>query len=180
LTYEVAIAGAGPGGVATAAALLRADPSLRGKVVLLDRARFPRQKPCGGGLTGHADEALAALGLALDVPSFPSPRATVRFGAFAREVVLPRPVKVVRREEFDASLVAQARDLGAEVREASGMTGFSIEGASPWAWPAAASSPRACSSGPTAPAARCASASSATAAPAAARCRSGCSAPSSR
>ncbi|MSP59948.1 MAG: NAD(P)/FAD-dependent oxidoreductase [Myxococcales bacterium] len=127
MRHEVVIAGAGPGGVATAVAILRADPSLRGRVLLCDRARFPRPKPCGGGLTGHVDEALAALGLELTVPSFPSPRAIVRYGAMAREVGLARPVNVVRREEFDASLVAQARDLGAEVRESTAITDFTVE-----------------------------------------------------
>ena len=64
--YDVVIAGAGPAGVSTAVALVRRDPSLAQRIVVLDRATFPRAKPCGGGLTGHADEAMAALGLELD------------------------------------------------------------------------------------------------------------------
>jgi flavin-dependent dehydrogenase len=124
---EVIIAGAGPAGVACAVALVRRAPSLRGRVIALDRARFPRAKPCGGGLTGHADEALAALGLALTVPSVAAGRAVVRFGAVEREVALGRPVRVVRREEFDASLVEQARDLGVIVREGEAALGFTVE-----------------------------------------------------
>ncbi|HEY7955560.1 MAG TPA: NAD(P)/FAD-dependent oxidoreductase [Polyangia bacterium] len=123
---DVAIAGAGPAGVACAVALVRRDPSLRGRVVLFDRARFPRPKPCGGGLTGHAEEAMRALGLELAVPFEAAPRARVTFGALEREVVLGRPVRVVRREEFDASLVAQARALGIEVREATPIDGFRV------------------------------------------------------
>lgn len=42
--------GAGPAGSATAYRLARAGAS----VLLLDRARFPRDKPCGGGITGRA------------------------------------------------------------------------------------------------------------------------------
>jgi menaquinone-9 beta-reductase len=121
---DVVIAGAGPAGVSTAVALARRGVR---RVVVLDRASFPRQKPCGGGLTGHCDEAMAALGLELTVPSFPSPRARVRFGAEVRTVELGRPVKVVRREEFDASLVAQARALGVEVREKTPLEGFTVE-----------------------------------------------------
>lgn len=127
MKHEVVVAGAGPGGIATAAALVQADPSLRGRVLVLDRARFPRPKPCGGGLTGHIDSALATLGLALTVPAFASPRARVRFGEVERTITLPRPVKVIRREEFDASLVAQARDLGIEVREGVALTDFTVE-----------------------------------------------------
>jgi flavin-dependent dehydrogenase len=122
--YDVAIAGAGPAGISCAVALRRASPSLR--VVVLDRATFPRSKPCGGGLTGHAEEAMRALGLELTVPFEAAPRARVTFGTFEREVRLANPVRIVRREEFDASLVAQARALGVEVREATPLDGFRV------------------------------------------------------
>src|SRR6185312_16145428 len=125
--YDVVVAGAGPAGVATAVALVRRDPSLRGRIVVLDRAKFPREKPCGGGLTGHAEEAMAALGLELAVPSLPSPRAEVRFWGFRREVALGKPVRVIRRDDFDASLVAQARDRGIEVREGAALAGFTVD-----------------------------------------------------
>ena len=125
--YEVVIAGAGPAGVSTAVALVKRDPSLRGRIVVLDRAKFPREKPCGGGLTGHAEEAMAALGLELAVPSVPSPRAEVRFWDFRREVALGKPVRVIRRDDFDASLVAQARDRGIEVREGAPLAGFTVD-----------------------------------------------------
>lgn len=122
--YDVIIAGAGPAGAAAAARLLRLEPRLRERILVLDRYRFPRPKPCGGGLTGHADEALAAAGLALEVPHWPSPRARVRFGAFERTVDLGRPVNVVRREDFDANLVDQVRRLGIEVIEGEGVKGY--------------------------------------------------------
>ena len=125
---DVIVAGAGPAGIGTAVAAVRSDPSLRGRILVLDRARFPRSKPCGGGLTGHIDEALLHLGLALTVPSFASPRAIVRYGDYRREVTLEKPVRTVRREAFDASLVDQARAMGIEVREGSGVTGFRVEG----------------------------------------------------
>jgi flavin-dependent dehydrogenase len=71
---------------------------------------------------------MAALGLELTVPSVPSPRAEVRFWGFRREVTLGRPVRVIRRDDFDASLVAQARDLGVEVREGAPLAGFRVDG----------------------------------------------------
>lgn len=123
---EVVIAGAGPAGIACAVALLRRDPSLAGRVLVLDRARFPRDKPCGGGLTGHALDAMRALGLRLDVASVASPRAHVTLGSRRREVRLPRPVVVVRRTEFDASLVEQARALGVEVQEGAAFRDFTV------------------------------------------------------
>src|SRR5262249_61663951 len=48
--YDVAVIGAGPAGSVTAIHLARADA----RVLLVDRARFPRDKPCGGGLTLRA------------------------------------------------------------------------------------------------------------------------------
>lgn len=123
--YDVIIAGAGPGGASLAVRL--AQRGLAASTLLLDRSRFPREKPCGGGLTGHAWEAMTALGLALRVPYAPAPSARVRFGAFERTVALPRPVNVVRREEFDESLVAQARERGVEVREGQGLESFVVE-----------------------------------------------------
>ena len=48
--YDVLVVGAGPAGSATAIHLARGGAH----VLLADRARFPRDKPCGGGVTGRA------------------------------------------------------------------------------------------------------------------------------
>jgi menaquinone-9 beta-reductase len=114
--YDVIIAGAGPAGVAAAARMVQRRQTPE-RVLVLERYRFPRDKPCGGGLTGHADQVMAELELELDVPHWPSPTAKVRFGSFERTVGLGAPVNVVRREEYDASLVAQVRARGVEVVE---------------------------------------------------------------
>ena len=111
---DAVILGAGPAGCAVAARLLQRGVT---RFAVLERYGFPRDKPCGGGLTGHADEALAALDLELRVPRVPAPRACVRYGAFERTIDMQRPVNVVRRHDFDADLVAQVRAKGAEVRE---------------------------------------------------------------
>ena len=111
---DVLVIGAGPAGAALAARLLQLGVT---NFLVLDRYRFPRDKPCGGGLTGHADEAFAQLELALRVPHVASRGATVRFGGFTRQVEMERPVNVVRRVDFDADLVAQAREKGAEIVE---------------------------------------------------------------
>jgi len=47
---DVLVVGAGPAGSATAIHLARGGA----RVLLVDKARFPRDKPCGGGLTGRA------------------------------------------------------------------------------------------------------------------------------
>jgi geranylgeranyl reductase family protein len=47
---DVLVVGAGPAGSATAIHLARGGA----RVLLTDRLRFPRDKPCGGGITGRA------------------------------------------------------------------------------------------------------------------------------
>ena len=49
-TYDVAIVGAGPAGSTAAYRLANAGA----RVLLLDKATFPRDKSCGGGVTGLA------------------------------------------------------------------------------------------------------------------------------
>jgi geranylgeranyl reductase family protein len=48
--YDVLVVGAGPAGSATAIHLARGGA----RVLLADRKRFPRDKACGGGITGRA------------------------------------------------------------------------------------------------------------------------------
>lgn len=56
---DVIVVGAGPGGSATAAYLASAGLD----VLLLEKARFPRDKICGDGLTPRAVRELAQLGV---------------------------------------------------------------------------------------------------------------------
>jgi geranylgeranyl reductase family protein len=109
---DVIVVGAGPAGAATAARLRQHGVA---DVLVLERYPLLRDKPCGGGLTGHVDEALAALDLRLEVPSLPCSLARVRFGSFERTVTMGRPVRVIRRVEFDQCLIDQVRARGVEV-----------------------------------------------------------------
>jgi geranylgeranyl reductase family protein len=127
MSADVVIAGAGPAGVATAVALVQREPKLAGRIVVFDRARFPRAKPCGGGLTGHARAALEQLGLQMRVPFIPCNEGRIVFGSLQRDVRMHRPVDVIRREDFDADLVAQARDRGISVLEGEGVAEFKVD-----------------------------------------------------
>lgn len=122
--HDVIVIGAGPAGVAVASRLHQHGVR---DVLVLDRYDFPRDKPCGGGLTGHIDEAMAALDLRLTVPHVASPAATVRYGSFTRTVQMGRPVRVVRRIDFDASLVDQLRAKGVEVATGTSVDELAVE-----------------------------------------------------
>ena len=121
---DVVVIGAGPAGAATAARLHQHGVR---DLLVLERYAMPRDKPCGGGLTGHIERALAAVDLALTVPHVPSPAARVRFGSFERTVTMARPVQVIRRLDFDASLVAQISARGIAVEHGDAVEDLAVE-----------------------------------------------------
>src|SRR5687768_4485774 len=59
-TFDVIVVGAGPGGSAAAIRLAQAGWS----VLLLDKARFPRDKVCGDMVSPRSQRVLAKLGCA--------------------------------------------------------------------------------------------------------------------
>ncbi|NBE95662.1 NAD(P)/FAD-dependent oxidoreductase [Nonomuraea sp. KC401] len=114
--WDVVIVGAGPAG--SAAALRAAQLRPRARVLLLDRADFPRDKPCGDGIAAHGRDELALLGVPALIDDYrPTPRLTVVSpGGVRVSAEAARPNHVVPRRVFDARLVAAARDRGVEVR----------------------------------------------------------------
>lgn len=104
LNYEIIIVGAGPSGSATALQLSNLAPNLAGKVLLLDKAVFPRPKLCAGGVTMDAEMVLKQLGVNIDLPTVPI--HTSRFILPAGSLTLNRQshFRVFRREEFDHCL----------------------------------------------------------------------------
>lgn len=118
LSRDIVIIGSGPAGTATALHLLKADPALAGNVVLLDKAVHPREKICAGGLIPHTLHCLDELDVPLSVPHVRVERASVRVPPNGRVVRDDGGMcAIVRRDEFDASLVHVARERGAEIRE---------------------------------------------------------------
>jgi geranylgeranyl reductase family protein len=113
--WDLAVVGAGPAGAATALGALRANPSLR--VLLLDRADFPRDKSCGDGIAPHVLDALSSVG-AGDVLDGWTPLRRLELSRGDAEVGRPlaRPVWVVPREVLDARLVRHATRAGATLR----------------------------------------------------------------
>jgi menaquinone-9 beta-reductase len=114
---DVIIVGGGPAGAATALFLTQRDPRLAERLLILEKARHPRPKVCAGGLIPHTLDCLDELGVGLAVPHVMVDRARVEIPADRVEVDGARFCAVVRRDEFDASLMAAVRARGVEVRE---------------------------------------------------------------
>ena len=117
--YDAIVVGAGPAGSTAAYRLAAAGAS----VLLLDRATFPRDKPCGGGITGRAARLLpfAIDPVVEDVVSAVELRLS--FGrTFERSGGEPLAYMTQRRR-LDHFLVEKAAGAGAEFRDGVRVTG---------------------------------------------------------
>lgn len=108
--WDVLIAGAGPAG-STAAIHLAA----RGHAVLLvDKARFPREKVCGDALLADTLQCLRPIGLYEIVRQRAHRLSTARVYSPSRiEVVLPGTYLTLKRRVFDTLLARGAIEAGA-------------------------------------------------------------------
>jgi geranylgeranyl reductase family protein len=122
--FDAVVIGAGPAG-STAAYLLA---SAGASVLLVDRARFPRDKPCGGGLT---DRAVAQI--PFDVSPVVEDRVSVfelglRYEQrFERRSASPL-ILMTQRRRLDAYLAERAAEAGAVFRDRAKVTGVSGDG----------------------------------------------------
>ena len=121
--FDAIVVGAGPAGSTAAYRLARSGA----KVLLLDRARFPRDKPCGGGLT---ERAVTQLPVSVDpvveevVDRF---ELGFRYGTrFVRGGERPL-VLMTRRSRLDAHLVAEAAAAGADFRDGLRATALNLD-----------------------------------------------------
>ena len=129
--FDVIVVGAGPGGATTSTLMKR--KGLR--VLMLDKATFPRDKICGDAISGKSVDALKELGL---IQHFQRDECLGSWGVTfsgpaGDEVAIPftkaldRPIPpgfVCDRETFDDILVKQAVNEGVELREGVSVTGL--------------------------------------------------------
>lgn len=127
--YDVAVSGGGPAGSAAAWQAVRTGA----RVILLDKAEFPRDKPCGDGLTPRAVSFMQKMGLADEVAKFHRlNRATIYSPtewelSFPRRPGMPDHGHGIRRTQLDTMLLKHAEAAGAEVRQGAEVTGASLD-----------------------------------------------------
>ena len=117
--FDLVIAGGGPSGSAAAWQAVQTGA----KVVVLDKASFPRDKPCGDGLTARAVSYLQKMGLADEVAGFHRVNRVTVFSpsrwelSFPKRPGMPDHGHTVSRTLLDTMLLEHAEKAGAVVRQ---------------------------------------------------------------
>jgi geranylgeranyl reductase family protein len=112
--WDVAVVGAGPGGLSAA----HAAASAGARTIVLERAEHPRYKTCGGGLLGAS---LAIANPLITVPARDSVSAVTFTDrgrrSFTRRSGRHPVLTMVRRDDFDFAWYKAAVTAGAQVRQ---------------------------------------------------------------
>lgn len=117
--YDVAIVGAGPAGSTAAIELARTGR----RVLLIEKQRFPRQKVCGGCLSGPTVAALnSLLGPGRAIPGSAGTSITFVFGNQRAACKPAGQTWMAARPKLDACLFEAAAESGAEIMEGEAAT----------------------------------------------------------
>lgn len=115
--FPVIIIGSGPAGVSTALNLYKLSPDLARETLVLEKATHPREKICGGGLSGNTEKLLEELGIELSIPYVPINHLRLSNGH--KPIDLPQGSfnKIVRRSQFDSMMVEEVRKKKIPIHE---------------------------------------------------------------
>lgn len=122
--FDCIIVGAGPAGSSSAYHLAKKGHS----VLVLDKANFPRQKSCGGGVSPAIAQWFDFDFTPVVQNQVSQVKYTFKMGDPA-EVSLEgvTPMWMVQRDQFDNFLIEQARDQGVEFKTGVEVQGVKLE-----------------------------------------------------
>ena len=125
MKYDVIVVGAGPAGSTTAR-----ECAARGlSVLMLDRAEFPRDKPCGGGITVRASKMLPfSISPVVERVITDLHLTYKQANGFTRRSER-EVVSMTQRRNFDSFLVEKAIQAGVVLRERAQVVQISREAA---------------------------------------------------
>jgi geranylgeranyl reductase family protein len=113
--FDAIVVGGGPAGSTTAIHLADAGA----EVLLVDKATFPRDKPCGGGLTTRAFRQCPVDASPVVEEEVDLVELRFRYGDAVERRTRQPVIYMTQRRCLDAFLLDAARDRGVEVREAT-------------------------------------------------------------
>jgi len=111
--FDVAVIGAGPAGSTAAYRLARAHA----RVLLIDKVRFPRDKPCGGGLTMRAVRQLPFSVEPVVEDRITRARCRLKYGPVMERESSRVLCLMTQRRRLDALMVERAVEAGVEFRD---------------------------------------------------------------
>ena len=121
--YDAIVVGAGPAGSTAARHLARSGA----KVLLLDKAKFPRDKPCGGGVTFRADEANDLDLSPVTEREIYGVRVSAAMGRRFDRTSPNLLARMTQRSKLDHFLAEHAACAGAEFRDGVPVTAIEID-----------------------------------------------------
>lgn len=133
MEYDVVVVGGGPAGSSTAFHLAKRDV----RVLVLDKASFPRNKICGDGVAPRAVRTLYKMGLQERLDGRFNKFHGFRFAGAGKSVVenaipptprFPDHGYIIKRIDLDSILLDYARENGAEVWEECEVKAPLVEG----------------------------------------------------
>ncbi|MBN2600294.1 MAG: NAD(P)/FAD-dependent oxidoreductase [Candidatus Thermoplasmatota archaeon] len=114
---DVMIVGGGPAGLSTWLHLHKYAPELASKSILIEKAKYPRDKLCGGGVGAWSGRVLNNLDVQLTIPSVAVSDIEFIFGKDTFLLHQPNSFQMVQRKDFDHALAKTAVNRGLRLHE---------------------------------------------------------------